>query len=172
MKRAIGATVYLARTRGKSDSGKPKYPVPLKRDAENSAVSGHIILDDGDIVHCGIRSPSASDGRGALQCYRLRDPWTRSPAKRSRRKRDRITVMRGVLQSLQTRCRAVGRVNRSSAARSAKAAQNKDHKCCCRSKHYQNQLTQISQTSIFSAPTVGCKSMFLNGDLHALKRES
>src|SRR5436305_10845997 len=139
MKRAIGAAVYLAGPGRKSDPGKPKYAVPANRDAENSAVSGHIILDDGGIVHRGIRSSSARNGRGALQCYALRDPWTRSPAKRSRRKRDRVTVMRGVLQSLQTRCRAVGRVNRSSAARSAKAAQNKDHKCCCRSKHYQNR---------------------------------
>src|SRR5437588_4055280 len=111
MKRAIGATVYLARTRGKSDSGKPKYPVPLKRDAENSAVSGHIILDDGDIVHCGIRSPSASDGRSALQRYRLRDPCTRSPAKRSRRKRECVTVMGGVLQSVGTICPTIGRDN-------------------------------------------------------------
>src|SRR5256886_13691496 len=152
MKRAIGATVYLARTRGKSDSGKPKYPVPLKRDAENSAVSGHIILDDGDIVHCGIRSPSASDGRGALQCYRLRDPWTRSPAKRSRRKRDRVTVMRGVLQSLHTRCRAVGRVNRSSAARRAKAAKNKDTKCCCRYNSSQKRSRRFPRRRVLVLP--------------------
>src|SRR5438093_7462390 len=103
MKRAIGAAVYLAGPGRKSDPGKPKYAVPANRDAENSAGSGHIILDDGGIVHRGIRSPSARNGRSALQCYALRDPWTRSPSKRSRRKRDRITVMRGVLQSLQTR---------------------------------------------------------------------
>src|SRR5438046_8871299 len=128
MKRAIGAAVYLAGPGRKSDPGKPKYPVPLKRDAENSAVSGHIILDDGDIVHCGIRSPSASVGRGALQCYRLRDTWPRSPAKRSRRKRDRVTVMRGVLQSLRTLCRAVGGVNRICAARSGNATKTMDLK--------------------------------------------
>src|SRR2546423_15479795 len=127
MKRAIGAAVYLAGPGRKSDPGKPKYAVPANRDAENSAVSGHIILDDGDIVHCGIRSPSTRNGSGALQCYRLRDPWTRSPAKRSRRNRDLVTVMRGVLQSLHTRCPAAGRVNRSSPALRSKAAQNKDH---------------------------------------------
>src|SRR6266550_139321 len=139
MKRAIGAAVYLGGSGRKSDPGKPKYPVPANRDAENSAVSGHIILDDGGIVHRGIRPPSARNGRSALQRYRLRDPWTRSPAKRSRRKRDRITVTSGVLQSLHAGHRAVGRVNRSSAARGAKATQNKDHKCCCTSKHYQTR---------------------------------
>src|SRR5438105_14013216 len=97
MKRAIGAAVYLAGPGRKSDPGKPKYAVPLNRDAENSAVSGHIILDDGDIVHRGIRSPSARNGRSALQCYALRDPWTRSSDKRSPWTRYRNTEMRGVL---------------------------------------------------------------------------
>ena len=126
MERAIGAAVYLAGPGRKSDPGKPKYPVPLKRDAENSTVSGHIILDDGDIVHCGIRPPSTSNSRGALQRYRLRDPWTRSPAKRSRRKRDRITGHSLRVVNLLYVCRcSVGMVNGSSAAQGEQPAQNK-----------------------------------------------
>ena len=126
MERAIGAAVYLAGPGRKSDPGKPKYAVPANRDAENSAVSGHIILDDGGIVHRGIRSPSARNGRGALQCYALRDPWTRSPAKRSRRKRDRITVHSLCVVNLLYVCRcSVGMVNGSSAAQGEQPAQNK-----------------------------------------------
>jgi hypothetical protein len=49
-----------------------------------------------------------------------------SSAKDSGRERDRIAVVRGVMQSLHVRLRPVGMVNGRPAARSAKAAQNKD----------------------------------------------
>src|SRR6266403_4296675 len=126
MKRAIGAAVYLAGPARKSDPGKPKYAVPANRDIENSTVSGHIILDDGDIVHCRIRSSSTGDGRSALQRYALPDTWTRSPTKRSRRKRDRIAVHSLCVVNLLYVCRcSVGMVNGSSAAQGEQPAQNK-----------------------------------------------
>src|SRR5207302_11149183 len=91
-----------------------------------SAVPRHIRLGHGGIVHRGIRSPSARNGRGALQCYAFRDPWTRRPAKRSRRKRDRITVHSLCVVNLLYVCRcSVGMVNGSSAAQGEQPAQNK-----------------------------------------------
>jgi hypothetical protein len=93
---------------------------------------------------------------GPLQGDCLRDCHSGCPCENSCRNRDRIAVMRGVIvNSLNTRRRAVGMINRRPAVQREKAAQKQRTQNGCKSSHncglsilamrrlrpwYQNQL--------------------------------
>lgn len=59
-------------------------------------------------------------------CDAFRDSDRRRPKECSRWQRDRVAVLRRVMQSLYIRCRSVGLVNGRPAAQGEQAAENKD----------------------------------------------